>query len=103
MRKFADLIKDYTSINVNLIMEIGANYGQDAEGLKYYFKLNPVQIYVIEAHPEIYNELKKTYPNFSSFNVAAFNKSSEIVFNAVNLNGEKMLLESKKQQHVRTW
>lgn len=86
MKPFANWLLTYTSIRPKIVMEIGANYGQDAEGLRHYFRLKPSSIYVFEAHPDIYLELVKTYPKFNSFNYAAYNKTKKLKFNAVNVN-----------------
>jgi len=89
MKLFANWLLTYSSIRPKIVVEIGANYGQDAEGLRHYFKLKPQSIYVLEAHPGIYKELVKTYPGFNSFNIAAYNQTTKIRFNAIDVWGYK--------------
>lgn len=88
MREFTTWVKTYTDIKTEVIFEIGANYAQDAEGLRYYFGLLPDDIWVFEAHPDIYAEIGKMY-KFNAFNYAVFNESGEMKFNVVDLKTTK--------------
>lgn len=88
MQPFADWVLKYTDFRPELIFEIGANYAQDAEGLRYYFNLPAENIWVFEAHPNICSEISKMY-NFHVFNKAVFNENKSMVFNIVNISSTK--------------
>jgi hypothetical protein len=53
MQRYIDFVKQGTNIIVKNIFEIGANFAQDADYLMEQFGLNPKDVYVFEAHPEI--------------------------------------------------
>lgn len=54
MYQFVDWIKRYSKLKVNNIFEIGANFAQDAECLADGFGILAKNVYVFEAHPDIY-------------------------------------------------
>ena len=85
MHHFASWISDNTTLEVKNIFEIGANFGQDADFLMESFKLSPSQIYVFEAHPEIYQAIKKIH-KFNAYNYAVFNDEKDMTFNIVPIN-----------------
>jgi FkbM family methyltransferase len=85
MKKYAQWVKTYSSLNPKNIFEIGANYAQDAEGLRYYLNLEPEDVWVFEAHPDICKEIEKLY-HFHIYNVAVFNQEKEIPFNTIDIN-----------------
>ena len=101
--QFVDWIKTYSNLNVKTIMEIGANFGQDSDFLSEKFDTDPKNVWVFEAHPEIYNAIKKIHPNFNSFNNAVFNKEETMTFNMYPLDacksnsGCSSLLKQKKE------
>ena len=74
-------IKTYTNISVHTIMEIGANFAQDADYLCEKFNCNAENVWVFEAHPDIYNAIKKIHPKFNAFNYAVYNCEKEMNFN----------------------
>jgi FkbM family methyltransferase len=88
MLTFSEYIKRCTNIVPKNIFEIGANYAQDAEGLRYYFNLKDSDVWVFEAHPQICDEIKKMY-KFNCFNKAVFNKKESMIFNAVDIKKAK--------------
>ena len=85
MQIYIDYVKHGTNINVKNIFEIGANFAQDADYLMELFNLDPKDVYVFEAHPEIYNAIKKIH-KFNTFNNAVFNERKKIKFNIFPLN-----------------
>lgn len=87
MKFYADWVLKYTTLKPKNIFEIGANYAQDAEGLRYYFSLKEEDVWVFEAHPEICREISNLY-NFHVFNNAVFNEEKNIEFNAVDISAE---------------
>lgn len=80
LNKFVDWIKKYSTLEVKNIMEIGANYGQDSDFLYKAFKLDPNNVWVFEANPYIFKDVKRIHP-FKSFNYAVFNKNGTLEFN----------------------
>ena len=85
MPHFANLIKKHTTLKVRNIFEIGANFGQDADSLMKAFNLTADQIYVFEAHPELYQAIKKIH-KFNAYNYAVFNEEKNMTFNIVPMN-----------------
>jgi len=78
---FVDWIKTYTNIDVQTIMEIGANFCQDSDFLSIQFGVKPENVWCFEAHPEIFAATKKIHPKFNIFNNAVFNEEKDMVFN----------------------
>lgn len=76
-----DWVKTYTNIDVQTIMEIGANFCQDSDYLSMIFGVKPENVWCFEAHPEIFAAAKKIHPNFNIFNNAVFNVEKDMVFN----------------------
>lgn len=88
MRVFAQIIKKYTTIVPKNVFEIGANYAQDAEGLRHYFNLDSRNIWVFEAHPQMREEINKMY-SFNCIGGAVFDKSQKMIFNMIDLKKAK--------------
>jgi FkbM family methyltransferase len=93
MGEFVDIVKRDTTINVKIIFEIGAQFGQDADYLRNAFKVPSEQIYVFEAHPEIYRALKELH-KFNTYNCAVFNQEKDITFNIVPLDSSNTGISS---------
>ncbi len=98
MKPLARWVQQYTDIKPKTVAEIGANYAQDAEGLRHYFNLDPKDIWVFEAHPDIYREITKTY-DFNAFQVAVFNTRKERVFHIVDIGATKNTGTSSLYNH----
>jgi FkbM family methyltransferase len=80
LQVYIDYVKNGTNINVKNVFEIGANFAQDADYLMEQFGLTPNDVYVFEAHPEIYEAIKKIH-KFNAYNKAVYNEEKEIEFN----------------------
>jgi FkbM family methyltransferase len=93
MEPFVNYIKTNTKLSVKNIFEIGANFAQDADYLMECFTLSAKDVYVFEAHPEIYSVIKKIH-QFNAFNNAVFNKEGDIKFNIVPLDSENSGMSS---------
>ena len=70
------------NIKPSVILEVGSHTGEDAERLQKYFNVSPDQVYVVEAHPTFYKNIKDNYPDYKVFNFAANNTSGVVSFNA---------------------
>jgi len=93
MKLFVDYIKIFTKIDIKNIFEIGANFAQDADYLAYTMRIKPQNVYVFEAHPELYEKIVKIH-NFNAYNCAVFNEEKEIDFNIVPINSTNTGLSS---------
>jgi FkbM family methyltransferase len=93
LQPIIDYIKEYTTIKVDNVFEIGANFGQDAEYLMEAFKILPQSVYVFEAHPEICKVVEKIH-RFNVYNYAVFNEEKEMIFHVVPLNSKNTGLSS---------
>ena len=87
MRMFVDLIKTNTKLEVKNLFEIGANFAQDAQYLAYKFRIKPQDVYVFEAHPELYKAITKLH-KFNAYNNAVYNTEEIIDFNLVPSNSK---------------
>lgn len=100
MIPFADWIKTYSDLKINNIFEIGANYGQDAETLRHCFRLQDKDVYVFEAHPDIYRDLRKLH-KFNAYHFAVCNKTGTLNFNICDVysgnSGVSTLLKDYKR------
>jgi hypothetical protein len=56
---YVQYVKNGTTLKVKNVFEIGANFAQDADFLMECFDLRPENVYVFEAHPEIFKAIKK--------------------------------------------
>jgi hypothetical protein len=46
IKKFVELMIYFTNIKPEVVFEIGANHGQDGEGLRHYFAIQPECVWV---------------------------------------------------------
>lgn len=80
MFEFADWITNWSDLKVENIFEIGANYAQDAEALMFKFKLTSKDVWVFEAHPDLYKKIKELH-SFNAFPYAVYNQKTQLKFN----------------------
>jgi len=85
MLPYISLLKDGTNIKVKNVFEIGANFAQDADFLREIFGLTPNNVYVFEAHPDIFKVITQIH-SFNAYNNAVFNENKEISFYVHPLN-----------------
>lgn len=99
MDQYYDWLKLWSEIKVENIVEIGANYGQDAERLRYLFGLPREDIYVFEAHPLICKKAEMLF-GFHSYNYAVFNAETKLTLHSVDENddntGISTIMSSKR-------
>jgi len=69
-------------LEVETFMEIGSKDGHDAAFLADALSLKSKNVYILEAHPAFYKMIMKTYPHYKVFNMAAWNETTQIEFNA---------------------
>lgn len=81
IRQLTDLLKAYNFAPESFV-EIGSRDGHDTYHISQYWRLKPQKCYIIEAHPDCYENITKQYPQFNTFNIAATNKTQPITFNA---------------------
>lgn len=86
MYEYARWCKEH-KIEVQNIMEIGANYAQDAEVLQKEFSISDCDVYVFEAHPDIYSAIKKLH-RFNAYNYAVTNYSGIACFNICRVESD---------------
>lgn len=87
MFEFADWVKNWSDLKVENIFEIGANYAQDAEALMVRFKLTPKDVWVFEAHPDLYKKIKELH-SFNAFPYAVYNQNTQLKFNICSSSSE---------------
>lgn len=70
------------NLDVNTFLEIGSKDGKDSLFMKEKLKLKDENIFIMEAHPEFYKNIKTNFPTFNCYNFAAWNENGELFFNA---------------------
>ena len=78
--QLSDNLKDKRAVST--FAEIGSRDGHDTNYIAHYWKLDPNKCYIIEAHPECYNNIISTYPQYQTLNVAASDETGVVEFNA---------------------
>jgi FkbM family methyltransferase len=68
-------------ISVSELIEIGSRDGHDTHYICN--KLNIQKAVIIEAHKDCFLSIKKTYPQYHTFNIAAYNKEGFLAFNEI--------------------
>ena len=68
-------------IDISTFLEIGSKDGEDSEYIRQKLNLSEENIFILEAHPLFYKKIKKKYPNFNLYNIAAWNKNGKVPFN----------------------
>lgn len=101
MQQFIDWIKYYSTLEVKNVFEIGANFAQDAEYIANAFEIAPDNVYVFEAHPDLYKAITKIH-NFKAYNNAVFNENKQMNFNIVPLDAKNTGLSSLLPIHCDT-
>jgi FkbM family methyltransferase len=67
---------------INTFAEIGSRDGHDSHYISHYHKINPSNVYIFEAHPTCYLNIKESYPQFNTFNAAITDQTGPVKFNA---------------------
>ncbi|WP_100753534.1 FkbM family methyltransferase [Vibrio salilacus] len=88
MQQYVELIEKFCNFTPKNIVEIGANFAQDAEFLRQSFKLNEKDVFVFEPHPQIFQEIKNRY-NFNNYELAVSNTTGRARFNAIDIQGNE--------------
>lgn len=98
MDHYVEWIKTWSTLHVNNIFEIGANYGQDAERLRVLLGVKKEDVYIFEAHPSISRDAERIY-KFNTFNNAVYNEEKTLSFNIVDDKSENTGISSIKSFH----
>ena len=77
-----DLLPRFTNIVPKVLLEVGSQHGHDMKRLQTYFNCDNSGVFIVEAHPKFYLDIKNTYPEYNVFNFAATNMNGKIFFNA---------------------
>ena len=72
---------------IHNILEIGSRDGHDTKYISKIFKSTIQNASIIEAHPELFQQIKKTYPLFNILNYAASDSDGYLKFNAILNDG----------------
>lgn len=99
MYEFADWIKEWSSLQVKNVFEIGANYAQDSEALMARFDLKPKDIWVFEAHPDLYTKITQLH-KFNAFHYAIYNEQKAIDINICPADAENTGISSIRENRL---
>jgi FkbM family methyltransferase len=75
-------IKDILRFTPTNFVEIGSRDGHDTNTLSKSLKINPSNCYILEAHPNCYEYIQQTYPQYNILHCAVTDKTGPINFNA---------------------
>jgi len=95
----SDLIEQFTGRTPRNLVEVGANYAQDAFYLSGKWSLCPKSIYAIEPHPEIAEQISSQY-EFVVIPKAVSNVNGQMQFSAVDLGTTSNTGISSLLQHT---
>lgn len=84
MEKFYKTYLEEFGAKPTSIVEIGSRDGHDSEKLRNMAELPSESVYIAEAHPDCAAYIRSTYPKVNLYNVAVFNKSGILDFNAID-------------------
>ncbi|MCL1992214.1 MAG: FkbM family methyltransferase [Spirochaetes bacterium] len=93
MSLFIGWLNANTTMKITNIFEIGANFAQDADYLAFRLKVQSQNVYVFEAHPELYKAIVSLH-NFNAYNYACFNEEKELEFHIVPIDSENSGISS---------
>ena len=99
MDEYYRWIREWSTLTVRNVVEIGANYGQDAERLRYLFDLKQQDIYIFEAHPEIAEIAKKLF-GFNTYQKAVFDEVKDVCLHAVHINDKNTGISTIMKKHA---
>jgi len=95
MYRYCREIMERTELKVSSVMEIGANYGQDAEFLRLFWGVDNDHVYTFEANERISKEIDQRY-KYHNYNLAVSDYTGKIVLNLVDNESENSGLSSVK-------
>jgi FkbM family methyltransferase len=78
--QLTELLRD--KITVNSFIEIGSRDGHDTNYISRWWGIDPKNCYIVEAHPQCYDFITRTYPTFQTLNIAASDITGIVEFNA---------------------
>jgi len=81
-------VKNILNFKPKNFIEIGSRDGHDTKTMQQLFGIPSENCYIFEAHPELFLNIKNTYPEFNIFNCAISNNTKPITFNAADLKQE---------------
>jgi FkbM family methyltransferase len=93
MLPFVEWINKWSKLKISNVFEIGANFAQDADFMMKKFNLKPNDVYVFEAHPDLYKVITRIHA-FHAYNNAVYNEEKEIAFNVIPLHSKNTGLSS---------
>ena len=82
LQALEEIIPMSTRITPKVLLEVGSHNGKDCEKIQKAFNLKSEDIYVVEAHPAFYQNIKDEYADYNVFNFAANSVSGTVSFNA---------------------
>jgi len=70
-------------LTIRNFFEIGSRDGIDSEYICNKYLIDPRNCFIFEPHPELFKNIKNSLLNFNIFNIAIYNKTEPIQFNAI--------------------
>ena len=76
-----------TRRTIDVIFEIGANHGQDADLLREHYDVRPENMFLFEPHPELAAEIARRFPEVNLFRRALADQPGRSTFNITPAGG----------------
>jgi FkbM family methyltransferase len=81
LKKIVQTIRDL-NLDVSTFLEIGSKNGTDSFFIQNNLNLDENKVFIMEPHPLFFKKIKKSFPNFQCYQMAAWNENKNISFNA---------------------
>lgn len=81
LKQLTEILRTF-EFSINSFVEIGSRDGHDTHFVASYWDIPHSNCLIIEAHPDLYGDIVKTYPQYRTINIAASDVEGIISFNA---------------------
>jgi FkbM family methyltransferase len=83
IRKFAMAYENFFKEPPKNVLEIGSRDGYHADYLKKFFNIPGEKVFIVDAHPDCANLIRREHPNYKVIEVAISDKPGILKFNAI--------------------
>jgi FkbM family methyltransferase len=81
LKQLTEVLKSF-EFSINSFVEIGSRDGHDTYFISKYWGISSQDCLIIEAHPQLYENILSAYPQYKTINIAASNVEGIVNFNA---------------------
>lgn len=103
LKIYENIIRNYTTIIPNNILEIGGLTGDDSYFLSNLFNIDAANVFIIEAHPEAQKYIEEKYPHFKLLKYAICSENKPVTFNCSEAVGSSSILDRNDTFYLTTY